>query len=184
MPAFKSADAYQRFAKKVEGFQRYIRDSEDREFLEALVVQARTERRLVLKQGTVFWRAQKGHEWEPVFEGNEQIDEVECAFAPKRMKPLRGRAREGRANPKGIPHLYLSNDKDTALAEMRPWLESLLSLAQFKTVRELAVVDCSTDKRPRRRLSTAAPYVIHRLQTLALQLEAHQPSRHWAASQS
>lgn len=80
----------------------------------------------------------------------------------QRMKPLRDRAREGRANPKGIPYLYLSNDKDTALAEVRPWLESLVSLAQFRTLRELTIVDCSTDQRPKRRMSTAEPFVIVR----------------------
>ncbi len=163
MPAFKSADAYLRFAKKVKGFQRYIRDREDRDFLEALLLQARAEKRtMILKQGIVLWRAQLGHGWETLHEVDEQIGEVECGFAPERMKPLRGRAREGRANPKGIPYLYLSNDRDTALAEVRPWLGSLVSLAQFKTLRELAIVDCSTDQRPKRRLSTAEPFVIVR----------------------
>ena len=163
MPDFKSADAYLRFAKKVKGFHRYIRDSEDHDFLEALLLQARTgDRTMVLKQGIVLWRAQLGHGWEALHEGDEQIGEVECGFAPARMKPLRDRAREGRANPKGIPYLYLSNDKNTALAEVRPWLESLVSLAQFQTLRELVIVDCSTDQRPKRRLSTAEPFVIVR----------------------
>jgi RES domain-containing protein len=163
MPAFKSADAYLRFAKKVSRYQRYIRDDEDRDFLEALLLQARAGRRTkVLQQSILLWRAQLGHGWEALLEGDEQIGDVECGFAPERMKPLRDRAREGRANPKGIPYLYLSNDKDTALAEVRPWLQSLVSLAQFRTLRELVIVDCSTDQRPKRRLSTAEPFVIVR----------------------
>jgi len=32
MPAFKSADSYRRFAKKVKSSRRYLRDAEDREF--------------------------------------------------------------------------------------------------------------------------------------------------------
>jgi hypothetical protein len=81
MPAFKSADAYLRFAKKVKSFQRYIRDREDRDFLAALLLQARADKRtMVLKEGVVFWRAQLGHGWEALYEGDEQIAEVECGF--------------------------------------------------------------------------------------------------------
>jgi hypothetical protein len=60
------------------------------------------------------------------------------------MKPLPDRATEGRANPKGIPYLYLSTSQETAIAEVRPWLDSLLSVAQFKTVRDLTLVDFCT----------------------------------------
>ena len=73
------------------------------------------------------------------------------------MKPLRDRAREGRANPQGIPYLYLSTRKETALTEVRPWLGSLISIAQFKTVRDLTIVDFSTDERPRRGRNWSLP---------------------------
>ncbi len=159
MPTFDSADAFQVFEKKARSCNRYIRDSEDTSFLEALLVAARSDKRdIVFKQGKVFWRAQLGHELETLCEQGEEI-EVACAFRTGRMKPLRDRAREGRANPKGIPYLYLSDDRDTALAEVRPWLDALISLAQFRTLRDLTIVDCSTDQRPRRRFSTAAPFV-------------------------
>jgi len=59
------------------------------------------------------------------------------------MKPVKYMAREGRANPKGIPYLYLANRKETAMAEVRPWVGSLISLAQFRTRRSLRVMDCS-----------------------------------------
>jgi hypothetical protein len=65
------------------------------------------------------------------------------------MKPLRDRAVEGRANSKGIPCLYVSTHKDTALAEVRPWIGSHVSVAGLLTVRELKVVNCTEDsKRP------------------------------------
>ncbi len=60
---------------------------------------------------------------------------------PTRMKPIPGQASEGRANPKGIPYLYLATHRDTALAEVRPWIRSLFSVAQFKIVRDLVVVN-------------------------------------------
>ncbi len=59
------------------------------------------------------------------------------------MKPLRDRTREGRANPKGIPYLYLATHEDVAMAEVRPWIGSNISLGRFLTTRDLCLVDCS-----------------------------------------
>jgi len=61
------------------------------------------------------------------------------------MKPLCDRAREGRANPKGIPYLYLATHQDTAIAEVRPWIGSHVSVAQFTLKRDVRVVNCVTD---------------------------------------
>jgi hypothetical protein len=63
------------------------------------------------------------------------------------MKPLSYRAHEGRVNPKGIPCLYLSDDRDTAMTETRPWIGSCVSVGQFVIVRELRVVDCTGDRK-------------------------------------
>jgi RES domain-containing protein len=59
------------------------------------------------------------------------------------MKPLPLSAYEGRANPKGIPCLYLATTGETAMSEVRPWLGALVSVATFEVVRPLSVVDCS-----------------------------------------
>jgi hypothetical protein len=48
----------------------------------------------------------------------------------------------GRANPPGIPYLYLANTPETALAEMRPWVGESLTLAIFETQRPLSLVLC------------------------------------------
>jgi len=61
------------------------------------------------------------------------------------MKPLPDRAREGRANPKGIPYLYLATHEDIAVAEVRPWIGSYVSIAQFVLNRDVRVVNCVTD---------------------------------------
>ena len=60
-----------------------------------------------------------------------------------RMKPPLELAREGRANPRGIPVLYLSTRGKTAMSEVRPWLGSLVSCAHFTTTRDLKIVDFS-----------------------------------------
>lgn len=41
------------------------------------------------------------------------------------MKPLSNSASEGRANPKGIPYLYVATDKETAMSEVRPSLGAI-----------------------------------------------------------
>jgi RES domain len=64
---------------------------------------------------------------------------------PKRMVPRRDRADEGRVNPKGIPCLYLSTERDTAMTEVRPWIGTCVSVGQFIILRKLNVVDCSMD---------------------------------------
>jgi len=65
------------------------------------------------------------------------------------MKPLSDRALEGRANPKGIPVLYLCSNKEAAMSEVRPWLGSMISLAQFETTKPLKVVDCTRSSEQR-----------------------------------
>jgi hypothetical protein len=65
------------------------------------------------------------------------------------MKPLEDRALEGRSNPKGIPCLYLATNQETALSETRPWMGSLISIGQFKTMRGLSVINCTSDRGPR-----------------------------------
>lgn len=73
------------------------------------------------------------------------MDDFPTAYSPNRMKPLRDSAREGRANPKGIPCLYLATDKETAMSEVRPWIGSIISTGQFSTTRELKLMDFSVE---------------------------------------
>ena len=58
------------------------------------------------------------------------------------MMPRPDAASDGRANPEGIPRLYMAFDRHTAIAEVRPWIGSLVSVAIMKTVRDLRIVDC------------------------------------------
>jgi hypothetical protein len=149
MPAFKSPKDYFQFALHVTRSNRYIRDPEDNNFLEALLKQAQ-QRVESIPAGSIFWRAQVGYDWEPLLDGDQHIDDTPGPLSPGRMIPPRGHGREGRANPKGIPYLYLSTDRDTAMAEVRPWRGSLISAAQFRTQRELRIVYCTQDDRPSR----------------------------------
>jgi RES domain-containing protein len=62
------------------------------------------------------------------------------------MKPRRRRTPEGRANPRGIPYLYLATHEATAVVEVRPWVGTLVSVAQLRTVRTLRVINFTTDE--------------------------------------
>jgi hypothetical protein len=61
------------------------------------------------------------------------------------MKPRANCAREGRANPKGIPCLYLATHEKTAVSEVRPWIGEYVSLAQFALKRDVRIVNCTVD---------------------------------------
>jgi len=60
-----------------------------------------------------------------------------------RMKPVSSMVNDGRANPKGMAFLYLASKKETAMAEVRPWIGSPISLGHFKINRDIKIVDCS-----------------------------------------
>jgi hypothetical protein len=140
MAHFQSWDSYGRFKEEVAGSRRYIRTDSGDAFLKAVVATCK-ERLHTIKAGSVFWRAQLGCGTRPV-EGMDGYSE-DAAYGPSRMKPRRERANEGRANPKGIPVLYVANTAQTAMSEIRPWVGAQVSVAQFKTARELTIVDCS-----------------------------------------
>ena len=118
-----------------------MRSSEGETFLRTVLATSRA-RRVTLKADQVFWRAQLGHDWREEGEEGDTF-EVPCAHPPKRMKPLADRASDGRANPRGIPCLYLASLKETAVHEVRPWIGSYVSVAQFKLLRDVRVVDCT-----------------------------------------
>ncbi len=146
--SFTSPNAYWKFRDGVLTSHRYILDADTDEFLTTLREQARTHEQK-LDAGTILWRAQLGCDSRPIMEGDEEVAEEPAGYSPERMRPLKNRAREGRVNPKGIPCLYLSNRKETAMSEVRPWLGSSISLAQFKILRDLTIVNCFTDEKAR-----------------------------------
>jgi len=146
MAEFASTDSYHRFAQSVKAKARYVQDDEVREFL-ATVMATSESRRDSIEESVVLFRAQRGYVWRKENVGEENEDEVQDAFPPERMKPNAEFAGDGRVNPRGIPCLYLATTKEAAVSEVRPWVGSYISLAQFKIMRGLTIVDCSKDKR-------------------------------------
>ena len=144
MAVFKSYESYRRFADSISYHWRYARTAEQAEFLQTVLVTS-ASRQEVLRAGRILWRAQRGHDCYPAAQGDSPEEIQPSPLPPERMKPLVDRAHEGRANPKGIPYLYLATHKDTAIAEVRPWIGSHVSIAQFTLRHEIRVVKCFTD---------------------------------------
>jgi hypothetical protein len=117
-------------------------DDEQQAFL-AEVLASCTSRRRKIKAGMHFFRAQLGNAWRAQEEGGEPF--IPEAHAPDRMIPFRDCAFEGRANPKGIPCLYMGTDTNTAMSEVRPWMNSYISLSEFRMTRDSSVINCSLD---------------------------------------
>jgi hypothetical protein len=143
MVEFDSWNSYWIFAQSVKHKARYVFEDKVDKFLRTVLATSKG-RKTVLPSGQFLWRAQQGDHWETVCVDGEEF-ENQGPLPAARMKPLPHSAREGRVNPKGIPCLYLASDKDTAMAEVRPWIGSYISVGQFKTLRDLVLVNCSVE---------------------------------------
>ena len=144
MAEFKSYQSYQQFAHSIATQWRFARNAEQTDFLRAALATS-VSRQEVIPAGSPLWRAQLGQDWVSEDHGGGIVEEFPSPLGPERMKPLVNRAREGRANPKGIPYLYLATEQETAVAEVRPWIGSRVSIAVFLLSREVRVVNAVSD---------------------------------------
>jgi len=138
---FKSVDSYRDFARAVRQDYRFARTPNQEAFLKAVATTS-PSRSLTMKTDFVLWRAQLGHCWRKV-EQEGVSEEEPTAYPPERMKPTPEKAGDGRVNPRGIPCLYLATQKETAALEVRPLFHSYVSIAQFKIVKDLKIINCS-----------------------------------------
>jgi RES domain len=136
------------FASETRKSFRFIRSGKSEQLLN-LVRETMGKRLVRLPEGKRLARAQIGFEWRPTEVRDpdddtvvEMIDEP-WPYPSERMYPTPEYAGAGRVNPKGIPCLYLSFEKETAVYEIRPWLNAVVSLGLFETTRELSIVDCA-----------------------------------------
>jgi hypothetical protein len=142
-PEFASWQSYQKFAWHVRHTRRYITDEKIRAFLDT-VLATRAGRDVLILKEAIFFRAQVGVD--EVERTDEEGNLVGCdtvGFGSARMRPLLDRAMEGRINPSGIPVLYLATTEQTAISEVRPWIGSEISVAQFRVLRDVKMLDLS-----------------------------------------
>lgn len=156
---FESWNDFNRFEQSIISHFRYHFDDWVERFL-ATVVETSAKRTKIVGPDARFWRSQRSDEWElttTVVDGEEEELEdlagpgeepvvleypMAVPFRAERMKPLQEGAFEGRVNPKGIPYLYLADEPNTAMSEIRPPKGSTVTLAEFRMKQKLKIVDC------------------------------------------
>ncbi|QAS51824.1 RES family NAD+ phosphorylase [Halobacillus litoralis] len=80
------------------------------------------------REGEVFYRA--------------RISTEEDGYETSDMgAPPQGKATDGRANPMGISCLYLSNDFDTTLHEIRAGTHDFITIGEFRLKEDIEVID-------------------------------------------
>ncbi|MDO8281154.1 MAG: RES family NAD+ phosphorylase [Thermodesulfovibrionia bacterium] len=141
---FKSWQDFHHFEQYVKKRNRFFYDSITQAFLQ-IILETSKSRTETVEKDSILWRSQLGNDWEPYYEGGQLIDHFPGPLGPEKMKPLNNLASEGRANPKGIPYLYLATNDNTAMAEVRPWLGSYISIGQFKLTKDVKLINCTSD---------------------------------------
>ena len=139
---FQNPDDWQGFNKYLSENNRFILSDYWKEFVDEIIRTAQ-KRTKVLEKGKSLVRARIGTSWIEFDDGDEQpypISPHEMCHPPKNM------AIAGRSNSKGIPCLYLATRIDTAVAEVRPWIGSEVTIGSFKVLSDLSLVDTSGDK--------------------------------------
>ena len=144
MHEFEHFDDYRRFTESVLKRARYRQEAFADAFIKTALETSKS-RESIIKEGRVLFRAQLGAGTR-IEEQNGEEFEVEAAYDSSRMVPTPEFAMDGRVNPRGIPCLYLASNKATAVAEVRPWVGSYVSLAEFKVMKDCRILDCSSDK--------------------------------------
>lgn len=92
-----------------------------------------------------------------------RIQEEDVAYTIDEMgTPPKHRAGHGRANPAGIPYLYLASTIPTAISELRPHTGETASVAEFSVEPGLKIVDL---RQPR---GTISPFMLEDENEVAL----------------
>ncbi|TKC14356.1 RES family NAD+ phosphorylase [Robertmurraya kyonggiensis] len=144
-------DAYYTLQPKYEKFRQMFWDfsfeiSYKRRFnlemqdeLKAIMEQLISNRSTLINRDAVFYRARIGGETDKYNNVIAPFKNIEnLGMPPHKIASI------GRANPRGIPYLYLADKYDTAVAEVRPWVGAKVSVGKFKINDPIRVVDLNS----------------------------------------
>lgn len=135
-----SFSKWEQFCNYVRTTNRFALNKEWGRFIEHIVRSA-CKRGKNIPKGTKFWRARISEG--PKMKGKKIINEP--LSIKEMLAPSPEKASDGRVNPKGIPCLYLAEDYETAIAEVRPYINATLTLGLFELNRDIKVVDVFTN---------------------------------------
>jgi hypothetical protein len=145
---FLNPEDWQEFTRYLSEANRFILSDYWEEFIEN-IIRTSHKRTKTLKKGVTLVRARIGTSCIEF----DDADEQPCPISPLKMgPPPKHLAKAGRLNSEGIPYLYLATKTDTAVAEVRPWIGSELTIGFFNILSDLRIVDTSNDN-PKNALS-------------------------------
>ncbi len=146
---FVSPYEWDEFCRYLLKQNRYVLNKKLDRFIETILFTAKKRER-ILKNKAVLFRARIGSDEREYEDGRIDVNPL----PPQEIDaPPDGKAIEGRINPRGISYLYLANDIETAISEVRPWLKQSVSVGHFSLRRDITVIDASQDKHSRYILS-------------------------------
>jgi hypothetical protein len=139
---FNTKDDYRDFAMRVKFAHRYALNDEVQKFL-TCVAESVDQRSKIITKGSRFCRAQIGSDWIQDEADDSGFTFENRPFMRERMTPSQPFANDGRVMPRGIVSLYLASSRETAMSEVRPWVNADVSCANFEISHNLKIVDCS-----------------------------------------
>jgi hypothetical protein len=115
---------------------RYILDNKRKAIVDEIIKLAK-QGEDTIKKDTIFWRARINNRLK--IENNEVIlapyTNEEMMMTPPEV------VRSGRANPPGISYLYLADNRETAIAEVKPYLSARIDLISVRLKKDIKIID-------------------------------------------
>jgi hypothetical protein len=146
---FRSPNEWQNFCDFIVRTNRYVLNRKWANFFDIISITAK-KRETILEKRTTLVRARIGSYYDEYEEKNGELKIVTGPLPRNELvAPPPQKAKDGRINPRGISYLYLSNNIETAIIEVRPWLGQEVSVGYFEIKNDLKCVDTSQDKKGR-----------------------------------
>lgn len=155
---FESPEEWRHFQAYLKNQNRYVLSPKWQHFINA-IIHTSAKRGFLLERNTQMARARIGcleYGSQVPKNGSQEALHVTHSFGvhhaavrplpyEEMIGPPRKKAVEGRLNPSGIPYLYLANNKETAIAEVRPWVGAYVSVAYFELLKDQLLIDLTKD---------------------------------------
>lgn len=121
---------YQRFVNSIRYENRFFVEEKFKKIFDSIMEECKYN----ISKGDILYRAR--------MHNNEEIVKKVLPYKGKDigMPPRNVNSSNGRVNPKGISYFYLADDKDTAIAEIRPNVDSYITIGKFITDKKLKVI--------------------------------------------
>ena len=91
--------------------------------------------------GSVFYRARRVDNNETYCKLRMLDNQIYGLTNDESSAPPPGNAKAGRANPHGLPFLYLADNKYTAISEITPYHLCIISVAKFQLKKDIKLVN-------------------------------------------